>query len=851
MKRYLCSAILTSLFLSAIPASAASVRFQSFVRWPVESDCPRPDVVATINTRDLQAYAYYEVAQLQVGDVIRGELVAPTGAVARTRSFTVTASLASFSYVCDTISLSSNADPYVPAVGQWVFRLFSNGTPIGSYPVRVEATTPPPLTLGTYVTTGSANSTCAAPPAKASFLTTDGSARLWWHYPSIPGRTQLKAAFSGPNGQSYSEFFGAAGFDGDWCYWKDFDFTTVPAAALPGRWTVRVTADDKESFTTAFTVRTPGPQVTLSETTSTPAPGGGTYILNFTSTGSWTVVTDVSWIRITTPLAGTGNGYVECIVEANTTRTVRTGTVTVGGQTLFVTQPPAAAVDPVIPLKLTSQGIAAGFRLTMFIDRFDPISTIGPIGIEFPNAGGVLVSEFSGDVRHFPNRADGQHADTAPVRSQYNYGGGMAKSGGRIYLADLQGLIRLKDDGTHDQVVFRDGFEDGVGLVTNPLNGHLFLSIRPSGGTHRLVDIDPVTKAVTTFKSGVSVDGLSFTPDGKTLYAAEINTGRIIGFRTSDSAQVFDSGPIAGGPDGALVGGGKLAGLLFVNCNDGRVVQVDLATKVQTVIATGGSRGDLIAVDPFDGSLLLTQSDSIVRLGPADGSTFAPPTVISVTNGAEFSSAVSPGSLTTLFGSGFSRVIRQFVVPPFPTTADGVAVTVNGRAAHLNCISPSQVNFQIPSDIQGAEATVLVNNNGIISAPVAFRVTPTAPGIFQDATGRAIAQRSHDYSLVTPSNPAPVDSVVVVYFTGIGPTSPSVPDGEPAPFSPLAQATSSHSATVGGLPAQVLYMGLTSGFSGLGQANVRIPAALATGDYPIVLTINGQASRALPIAVRR
>jgi hypothetical protein len=41
---------------------------------------------------------------------------------------------------------------------------------------------------------------------------------------------------------------------------------------------------------------------------------------------------------------------------------------------------------------------------------------------------------------------------------------------------------------------------------------------------------------------------------------------------------------------------------------------MNLASHLQTVLATGGSRGGPITVDATDGSLLITQADRIVRL---------------------------------------------------------------------------------------------------------------------------------------------------------------------------------------------------------------------------------------------
>ncbi len=79
---------------------------------------------------------------------------------------------------------------------------------------------------------------------------------------------------------------------------------------------------------------------------------------------------------------------------------------------------------------------------------------------------------------------------------------------------------------------------------------------------------------------------------------------------------MFKTQAIADGPDGIAVGVGPVAGNLFVNTNGGRVVEINQTTGAQTVIATGGSRGDFVTVDPNDGTLLLTQSDRIMRLVP-------------------------------------------------------------------------------------------------------------------------------------------------------------------------------------------------------------------------------------------
>jgi hypothetical protein len=58
-------------------------------------------------------------------------------------------------------------------------------------------------------------------------------------------------------------------------------------------------------------------------------------------------------------------------------------------------------------------------------------------------------------------------------------------------------------------------------------------------------------------------------------------------------------------PDGTAIGTGPLAGNIFANTNGGTIVEVNLATLAQTPIASGGSRGDFVTLDP-NGTLMVT-----------------------------------------------------------------------------------------------------------------------------------------------------------------------------------------------------------------------------------------------------
>ena len=148
-----------------------------------------------------------------------------------------------------------------------------------------------------------------------------------------------------------------------------------------------------------------------------------------------------------------------------------------------------------------------------------------------------------------------------------------------------------------------------------------------------IFNVDPATGAKVPFITGISADyapdGLSFSPDGKILFG-EVNE-HILGYDTTTAQQVFDFGLIPKA-DGTAAAIGTLAGNLFVNTNDGKVYQVNETTLAKTLIASGGSRGDLVSVDPNDELLLLSQSNTIERLTLPAGSVFVadPTTGLSV-----------------------------------------------------------------------------------------------------------------------------------------------------------------------------------------------------------------------------
>jgi hypothetical protein len=275
-------------------------------------------------------------------------------------------------------------------------------------------------------------------------------------------------------------------------------------------------------------------------------------------------------------------------------------------------------------LILTSAGNSEKLTLATYASGFPNRGDgLGPIGVGFPTSGGVLISVEGGSasaVYQFATGANGQTAAGAVLRSYAggNSVGGIASVGSQLYMAEasLNRVIQLNNDGSAGAAA---GSFTGnpVGLATDPSNGHLFVSVYLGG----IWDLNPKTGMATAL-STQNVDGITFDSAHRILYGATADATRVIGLNVDTHTNVFDSGLIPGRPDGTALGFGSLAGNLFVNTNAGTVVEVNLSTLVQTTIADGGSRGDLVAVDPFDNSLFLTQSGEVMRLSAPAGSGF-------------------------------------------------------------------------------------------------------------------------------------------------------------------------------------------------------------------------------------
>ncbi|MGP0075296.1 MAG: IPT/TIG domain-containing protein [Bryobacteraceae bacterium] len=245
-----------------------------------------------------------------------------------------------------------------------------------------------------------------------------------------------------------------------------------------------------------------------------------------------------------------------------------------------------------------------------------------------------------------------------------------------------------------------------------------------------------------------------------------------------------------------------------------------------------------------------TFSNAVVVYGSLGSPQAAASTAISaVVNSASFlPGAVSPGELVTIFGAnlGPSAEIQGNVISDVvANTLENTQVLVGGVAAPILFASPTQINTVVPFNISGTTAQVQVMYQGQSTASTTVPVQAASPAVFSVTSngGGQGAILNQDGSVNSPNNPASPGSVVALFATGAGVTTPASTDGfltsapYPTPNLPV-------SVTINGETAQVLYAGAAPGLvAGVLQINVVLPADTLAATYDqIVVTVGGFSS---------
>jgi uncharacterized protein (TIGR03437 family) len=474
------------------------------------------------------------------------------------------------------------------------------------------------------------------------------------------------------------------------------------------------------------------------------------------------------------------------------------------------------------------QEAAAGNRAT-----FQPPAAPGirkAIFLATPNFGTAVASDFGGDTQ----------TNEMSLGSQFLFDLNTWNQG----IDDLRGVDALAiagDGGTgvesKDAGSNLTNFDDGVVELTSASIGFAY-----SGRTRIVPDCHTADALVVAF--GVCT---AATPAINQINDSSNVVGQIItSFITGTSAWTSLGTAIEADASGSKVGG------LMVEAEDlnGVEQKIASATAALTPMGVNAVAFDeaLTASHGFDLQLQITLAgstklSSTVGLSPGTSTAAIAkpgPAITGVVPAgiAQFPRDVAPGAFVTVYGSSLTSAVAQSA-QPYPTQLGDVQVLIDGTAAQLQYVGPTQINFIFPSPAYriSSELAQLTVKNASGQQTVNVMLVPAVPSIFTFtgvANGPAAAEDAVTGTIIGPNTPLHAGDYVALYLTGLG------------------QAPGTTTVTVGGqsCAGQYFFAGHVASYVGLDQVNCQIPSGVTGAAVPVIITANGRASNTATLNIQ-
>ena len=218
--------------------------------------------------------------------------------------------------------------------------------------------------------------------------------------------------------------------------------------------------------------------------------------------------------------------------------------------------------------------------------------------------------------------------------------------------------------------------------------------------------------------------------------------------------------------------------------------------------------------------------------------------------------AIAPGTWVEIYGVNLATTPSQtwagtdFNGIQAPSALGGTTVTIGGKAAFVDFVSPGQVNVQMPSGVPAGPQPLIVTTAGGSSTAYSVTVNTNEPGLLAPpafilkGTQNVVALFSNTLTYVLPvavagvttARARPGDSITL-YGIGFGLVTPNIPAGQIVQESNALQ--SSFQISFAGVPATTTYAGLAPGYVGLYQFNVVVPNFAASDSVPLTFTLAG------------
>jgi uncharacterized protein (TIGR03437 family) len=487
-----------------------------------------------------------------------------------------------------------------------------------------------------------------------------------------------------------------------------------------------------------------------------------------------------------------------------------------------------------------------------------------PTGLAFDAGGNLYIADTGNDNVRSVNPAaviatfagigtcgSGAEGDPAALTPLCVPQGAVVDLLGNTYIANTGGnRVMMVDPAGNVYTVAGNGTAGDAGAGNSAwgeLNGPTGLALDSAGNlyiadtqNHRIRMLAPGGTISTIAGTGTS----GFSGDGGAATAAQLNAPSGVAVDSGGNIYIADTlnhrvrlvttdGNIA-----TIAGTGDAT----YNGDDGPAVQVALSSPFGVTL---DGQGNVFVADSGNNRVrMLSTSQTVVTTPP-------PTQLINVTlaNAASLAAGpLAPGEIFSIFGTGIgpaAAVTGTYdAAGTLSTTLADVQVLFNGipinaTPAPLYYVQANQINAQVPYQMAGqTSAQLQVAYQGVTLASMQVLLVDANPALFtlNNGTGNAVVV-NQDGTINSDRNPAAQGSIVVLYATGEGQTSPAGVTGQAAQ-SPYPLPVLPVSLTMAGIPATILFAGEAPGFVGVMQINAQVPSGFVPpGELPVVLTV--------------
>jgi len=716
------------------------------------------------------------------------------------------------------------------------------------------------------------------PVAKASFLSTDPQAILWFVVTGAVQSDMVVADFKTPTGAIYplTANWAPLASSGTYCFTsRTLQISGTDVATMTGTWSARVTINGIMYASVPFNIVANNCTYTLSTMSQTIGGGGGTGSVDVTVVGSncaaWTATTSTSWITIQSGASYLGSRTVTYSVSGNSLATSRTGFITIAGQTFTVAQ--SGACSYTLSPTSVSLGSGAGTGNVNVTASFQncawtaatnaywmtvqPTMGSGSGAVSYTVAANTGVPARNGTLTiagqvFTVNQASGVCTYSLnPTSQSFGSGGG---SGSVAVTVTGSNCAPWAAVGNVDWIAVQGG-------ASTTGSGTVPYSVAPNTGAasrNGTIAIGGQTFTVTE-AAGPHVLFSMMTRDNPATCDPNIPPAGETNFLSTDMLATlwFSVANVQSGDNAAsdfYTPSGQLYAAASANWGSLSTAASTCFWNARLRIAgnpPASTPGTWTARVTYNGQPLFTLPFNIGSTGP----TILPGGVTSA-SGFGGMATIAAGTWIEIMGSNLAATTRSWTGDDFdgqnaPTSLDGVSVTVNSKKAFLSYISPVQVNALVPSDIGTGAMQIVVTNEKGASAPYTITANAAQPGLLAPPTPFLVGGRQYvaailpDGEFAVPaglipgvaSRPAKPGEILVIYAIGFGDVTPNMPAG--TIVSGANNLVMPLEMTFGSAPASVAWAGLAQGAVGEYQINVTVPDVPDSDAVPLTFTLNG------------